>query len=623
MIDIRKGAKAIKKIPWVPIGILFLFLLLALLIVKGNYRNQQAIMPTGADIRFEGEYSIDGGQWCPIVEGQHIPATQGDVTLRGRFHLYAPSGEHLQSAGKGTPIALFMDHINVKVYESGTEPFELYNESPAVGDSGCGEIWLVYILKGETEEPIEIVIHNPHIFGNDTAVDTFLSGIDFWTGNDFESVALEEGENQRNLGLLFCIGSIFLIGIALFSTLIRIPKNLLIWLFGFITLFAGVYLIYSAPGSYFWNELTAVNTSVVNASMIYYMLFVSAIIAFCSSKTQKVGRIVVTVLGFADAILILLPFFTNVYFYDVLPAWVIVQSIANLILMVCLIKEWIIAKRKMRCVHAGMILPLIAFEIDVIATAFGWWKGGVASKYVFIALFILVLGVVLFIIPRNILSLKRAKELELQRSRLESEKNAIEAELKESRISIMLSQIRPHFIYNTLGTIERLCLKDPQMAFELVRNFSLYLRGNLSELDSVAPIRFSDEIKHVQHYVNIETVRFPDIIVEYQLDSADFAIPAISVQPLVENAIKHGLMPLESGGKVVIRSYETKTHFYVEVKDNGVGFDTSVVVDKKEHIGMTNIRERLKAIVNGELIVESAVGVGTKATIMIPKEEGL
>ena len=250
-------------------------------------------------------------------------------------------------------------------------------------------------------------------------------------------------------------------------------------------------------------------------------------------------------------------------------------------------------------------------------------KGGVASKYVFIALFILVLGVVLFIIPRNILSLKRAKELELQRSRLESEKNAIEAELKESRISIMLSQIRPHFIYNTLGTIERLCLKDPQMAFELVRNFSLYLRGNLSELDSVAPIRFSDEIKHVQHYVNIETVRFPDIIVEYQLDSADFAIPAISVQPLVENAIKHGLMPLESGGKVVIRSYETKTHFYVEVKDNGVGFDTSVVVDKKEHIGMTNIRERLKAIVNGELIVESAVGVGTKATIMIPKEEGL
>ena len=86
------------------------------------------------------------------------------------------------------------------------------------------------------------------------------------------------------------------------------------------------------------------------------------------------------------------------------------------------------------------------------------------------------------------------------------------------------------------------------------------------------------------------------------------------------NAIKHGLMPLESGGRVLIKSYETETHFCVEVSDNGVGFDTSVAIDKKEHVGMNNIRERLKAIVNGELIIESTVGVGTKATIMIPKE---
>jgi LytS/YehU family sensor histidine kinase len=204
--------------------------------------------------------------------------------------------------------------------------------------------------------------------------------------------------------------------------------------------------------------------------------------------------------------------------------------------------------------------------------------------------------------------------------RLELEKNAIEAELKDSRIAIMLSQIRPHFIYNTLGTIERLCLKDPQMAFELVRNFSLYLRGNFSELDSVAPIRFSEEIKHVQYYVNIEQVRFPDMTIVYQLEFSDFVLPAISVQPLVENAIKHGLMPLESGGRVVIRSFATDTHYCVEVTDNGAGFDTSALIDKKEHVGLQNIRERLGAIVSGELIVESEIGKGTRATIKIPKE---
>jgi sensor histidine kinase YesM len=159
------------------------------------------------------------------------------------------------------------------------------------------------------------------------------------------------------------------------------------------------------------------------------------------------------------------------------------------------------------------------------------------------------------------------------------------------------------------------------MASELVRNFSLYLRANLSELDSIVPILFSDEIKHVQYYVNIEKVRFPDMTIEYQLDMSDFSLPAISVQPLVENAIKHGLMPLESGGRVVIRSYQTDTHFCVEVTDNGVGFDTGCLIDKKEHVGLYNVRERLRAIVNGELRVESTEGAGTTATILIPKEK--
>ena len=118
-------------------------------------------------------------------------------------------------------------------------------------------------------------------------------------------------------------------------------------------------------------------------------------------------------------------------------------------------------------------------------TYLGLWQGGTVSKHIFTALFAAAMVIIRRIIPRNINAAEKAKELELQRSRLEAEKNMVEAELKDSRISIMLSQIQPHFIYNTLGTIERMYLKDPQKAFELVRNFSLYLRGNFSELDSV------------------------------------------------------------------------------------------------------------------------------------------
>ena len=268
-----------------------------------------------------------------------------------------------------------------------------------------------------------------------------------------------------------------------------------------------------------------------------------------------------------------------------------------------------------------MIWPLIAFETDLIATACVSFKDGIVSTYVFVALFASVLAIALIGIIKYIFALKKAKESELQISRLEAEKKVIEAELSESRTSMMLSKIQPHFIYNTLGAIEHLCLKDPQMAFELTRNFALYLRCNLSELESVAPIRFSEEIRHVQYYVNIEKVRFPDITIEYRIDISDFILPAISVQPLVENAIKHGLMPLESGGRVVIRSYETDTHFCVEVTDNGVGFDVGHLMDNKEHVGLHSVRERLNAIVNGDLKVESTEGVGTTATILIPKEE--
>jgi sensor histidine kinase YesM len=332
------------------------------------------------------------------------------------------------------------------------------------------------------------------------------------------------------------------------------------------------------------------------------------------------GLIAVVGLGAADVLLFALPVVTDLLFYDVWLYWVVIQMIANVILLGCLVKEYLRKKAKSNWLYIGAILPLIAFGVDVAVTAWGMWAGGIVSGCVFVVLFAVTMVVVLRIIPRGINAAEKAKELELQRSRLEAEKNMMEAELKESRVSIMLSQIQPHFIYNTLGTIERMCLKDPEEAFRLVRNFSLYLRGNFSELDSVKPIRFADELKHVEYYVNIEKVRFPDMHIEYDVETTGFVLPALSVQPLVENAIKHGLMRLETGGTVLIRSYETPTHFCVEVKDDGVGFDTSLPLDEKKHVGLRNIRGRLSAMVDGELILESTPGVGTKAVIRIPKE---
>ena len=602
------------------IGTIFILLFALLLLWRGNETSNQAMPAMVAQVYFDGEYRIAGGPWQQITEGEHIPATRGDVTLRGNFHMLTPDGEYIGIYNGDMPVALYTDHINLTFYTLEQEPYVIDIENPLYGSPACGVCWSAYVPISGSEEPLEILIHNPHNFGNETAIDELLSNMALWSGLDFEKGVMESGEFQRNAGLFFVIVALVFLGIALFSTLIHIKNSRLLWLLGMVILFAGIYFTYSASGVSFWSESIVSNTTILGSAMIFYMLFLSMGIVYLLGESKKAGMIAVLCLGAVDALLFVIPVITDLFFYDTWFYWAVAQLIVNLILIGCLVKEYFGKTGKRKWLYMGAILPLVTFGIDTAWIGLGIWNGGVLSAYVFIILFAVTIVVVLRIIPHNINAAEKAKELELQRSKLEAEKNIVEAQLKESRISIMLSQIQPHFIYNTLGTIERMCLKDPEKAFDLVRNFSLYLRGNFSELDSVAPIRFAEELKHVEYYVNIEKVRFPDMHIVYDVEATEFVLPALSVQPLVENAIKHGLMRLETGGTVVIRSYETPTHFCVAVTDDGVGFDTSLPIDEKKHVGLRNIRGRLKAMVDGDLILESTPGVGTKAVIMIPKE---
>ena len=309
----------------------------------------------------------------------------------------------------------------------------------------------------------------------------------------------------------------------------------------------------------------------------------------------------------------MLPILTDILFYDTWQFWATVQILANIVLIGCLAGEFFITKGKERWLYIGSTLPLISFAVDVIMTDLGLWKGGVSSQYVFVVFLVVVMITVLKVIPSGINTISRAKELE-------TEKIMLDAQLTESRISTMMSQIRPHFIYNTLGSIEQLCSIDPPKAGELVHNFAKYLRGNFGELDNPRPILMSQEMEHVRHYVSIENVRFPDMTFLFEMNSNDFHIPALTIQPVVENAIKHGLMKLPKGGTIRVASYETETHYCVSVEDDGVGFDTGELLDNRKHVGIRNIRERLRVMVNGTLEIQSTEGIGTTVLIKIPKE---
>ena len=613
MTNLKKKFKKIRKLHLQILGVLLLVLLAASLLLFNNVTSMQANAALVAQVRFEGEYRIGDGEWHDIVDGEHITSTKGDVALRGNFHMYAPDGEYVGIYRGEIPVAFYLNHINLTFYENPGEPYVIDAENSIFGDSSCGAVWTAYALTSESDEDIEILIHNPHKYGNENAIDEMLSGIALWSGIDFEKEVLDVGATQRGIGLLFVIVSLMILGIALFSTLIHVKNTRIIWTLGGLSLFAGIYFAFSARGVYFWNESIVSNTTILGASMMFYTLFLSMIIVCILKGTRRVGGLTVILLGIVNAVFFVLPIISDILFYDTWIWWIAVQIIANFVLAGCLIKEFCASKTKLKWIYAGAILPLIAFAADVVGTWIGVWQGGLISQCVFSAMFIVALIMVLKLIPNNINAVAKAKELEM-------EKIVLNAELAESRISTMMSQIRPHFIYNTLGSIEQLCELDPTKAGELVHDFAKYLRGNFGELDNPKPILMSQEMDHVHHYVNIENVRFPDMTFTFEMNSEDFRLPALTVQPIVENAIKHGLMKLQKGGTIHVISYETETDYCVSVVDDGVGFDTTLMLDERKHVGLRNIRERLKAMVNGTLEIESTVGVGTKVLIKIPKE---
>lgn len=197
-----------------------------------------------------------------------------------------------------------------------------------------------------------------------------------------------------------------------------------------------------------------------------------------------------------------------------------------------------------------------------------------------------------------------------------------ERENSDMRVSIMLSQIQPHFLYNTLTSIYCLCDKDSKAAKQAISEFSKYLRGNFESIGRKTPIFFEDELKHVQSYLALEKMRFEDELeVVYDIKAQDFLLPALTIQPLVENAVKHGVGDAPNGGTVKLSTREFPGYYEIEIADNGVGFDKeNFDKDEKIHIGIENVRNRLELMCNGTLSIESFVGKGTTVTIKIPKE---
>ena len=204
----------------------------------------------------------------------------------------------------------------------------------------------------------------------------------------------------------------------------------------------------------------------------------------------------------------------------------------------------------------------------------------------------------------------------------------LEGELEDSRISVMISQIQPHFLYNSLTAIQSMCVENPVGAKNALGAFSKYLRANMDSLSSKELLYFEKELEHVKNYLFLEQIRFDDYLkIEYIINETDFFLPALTIQPLVENAVKYGVGEKKDGGTVTISSWSDDDYFYVSVEDDGVGASTNDLAelekkkDGRSHIGLSSVRSRVELLCNGHIEFESIKDVGTKVTIFIPRHQ--
>ena len=263
-----------------------------------------------------------------------------------------------------------------------------------------------------------------------------------------------------------------------------------------------------------------------------------------------------------------------------------------------------------------MIIALQAARLELAYTAPKWlWALYIPTPVALLAVFACVVATIA--IPIKIWNLTRIERKLEEQERL----------LLKARLDALQSQINPHFLFNTLNSVSSLVRFDPDRARELIVKLSKILRRLLGKHDEFVQLR--EEIEFVDDYLDIEVVRFgrEKLRVYKHLDpeTLDIVIPAILLQPLVENSIKHGLAPKIDGGSITLRSRIQESKLIIQVEDDGVGMSAPPAIAAEQMgsgrgIGMMNVAERLHVLFGdqGRMTVQSRDGQGTLVMLEIP-----
>ena len=586
-----KNRKIINKIATVfPIcvGILFAFVLIYLLVVDN------------VDILQKKE--VDHSKIVEPVKYEVITDEDAPVGVREIYYLDLKN--KLQN---DTNLSFYILHQYADVYVQDELVYSIKISKNNKFGSTVGSSWaIVPIEKKETDKLVEVVI--TPVYKNFIGEEP-----DFRIGLNHETVIeMLTAEVPR----LFLGGTAIVVGLifAIIGIYIRVVKGeyAKLALLGGFAFMMGLWMVSdSVFVAFVLGEKTAF---LFYISLAMLMLGTVPIINIGkidhSEKFKRILDVACIIVTLVCLIQLLLHLLGIVEIREILfLTHIIIGAICVLVIVDSIISKIIENKTgKSKELGATMVICMIGICIDMI----NFYLSGTTVHLQFSLWALLICTIIAGVRIIHTYS-EQAKQIEEQ-----------EAELSEKRISIMLSQIQPHFLYNSISAIQGLCIQNPEKAREALGDFAFYLRGNLNSLAESGKIPFEKELSHVETYLNLEKMRFEERLnVVYDIEETDFCLPSLVVQPLVENAVKHGICKKEEGGTLIIKTAKIYNRIVISIIDDGVGFDTKVSKNDnsgRHHIGIQNVRDRLAQMAGGELIIRSTPGVGTKAYIVLEEE---
>lgn len=548
---------------------------------------------------------VDGGDWVPLSQASFDVGSHHHVEVRGHLSDAIAAGERLN---------LRLNNVDCRVLVNGALVYS-FGGTPTVLSRSAGNTWDGFVASTPitTADEVQIEIENVYVGGVSSVFNTVLDKMAVGTEGALAARQLSENWFHLVFGIISIGVGTFLFATALLA--VRLGWDFdegSVW-FSLFAISAGFWSLFDPNYIDLFVRLPLFTNYVCSQSSFTMVLLLSAFVAarLHGRSHDILGSccVAIAAMFLVGTVLQLTggptgPDFDDFTQAGLVAGYVLLAGSSFLLVRDCLVR----GDSSLR----STLLLYVPCAIGVALEYLVFLLGNAASGY------FIEFGVTTTILLRLPEMVSRQRKRQEAASRL----HEVEAELRDSQTRIMLSQIQPHFLYNALNTIQYLCRTDPETAADAVGDFAAYLRGNMDSLKQTQPLPLTVVLDHLEHYLAIERLRFPDVRIVYDLDDIDFSIPSLSLQPLVENAIKHGLGKEPDGGTVTISSWKDDVGHHLSVVDDGVGFDPAAPLDpSRSHVGIENTRGRLRDMCGGTLSVESHPGKGTKVVITIPFEE--